>query len=89
MRLGHIVESTSSRPKRYHLVLDADAGSVPCSAATCQITNHSRLAISHLIEAKTRVPSATFLLIAKRDCINGASFEESDKVIIAHLNRKL
>ncbi len=56
---------------RSYLFLKADAGSVPCSTATYQITNHSRLAISHLIGAKTRVPSATFPLIANRDCVNG------------------
>ena len=31
---GQIVESTPSRPRRYHLARIADAGSVPCSATT-------------------------------------------------------
>lgn len=33
---GQIVESTPSRPRRYHLARIADAGSVPCSATTIQ-----------------------------------------------------
>jgi hypothetical protein len=33
-RSGQIIESTPSRPRRYHLARIADAGSVPCSATT-------------------------------------------------------
>lgn len=33
---GQIIESTPSRPRRYHLVQITDAGSVPCSTETPQ-----------------------------------------------------